>query len=137
VRREPVRIALSDTDPLARRKRLELATLADRLIELWPREMAPGFYDTVIGTCREAGFEPTVDEQAAGNTVWANIARGRGVALINASLAEQLPRGITLVELAQPQATLNYEAIWYEAAPPIIERTLEVATQLAEENDWL
>jgi DNA-binding transcriptional LysR family regulator len=137
VRREPVLIALSDTDPLARRKRLELATLADRLIELWPREMAPGFYDTVIGTCREAGFEPTVDEQAAGNTVWANIARGRGVALINASLAEQLPRGITLVELAQPQATLNYEAIWQEAAPPIIERTLEVATQLAEENDWL
>jgi len=137
VRREPLRIALSDTDPLSRRAQLELAALADRLFELWPREMAPGFYDAVMGTCRAGGFEPTLDVQAAGNTVWGNIARGRGVALINASLAEQLPRGITLVELAQPRATLNYDAIWLEAAPPIIERTLDVATRLAKENDWL
>src|SRR5215471_9166324 len=102
VRREPLRVALSTTDPLAQRKRIDLATLADRLFEVWPRDMAPGFYDTIVGTCRTAGFEPQLDEQAAGNTVWGNLTRGRGVALINASLAEQLPRGITLVELAQP-----------------------------------
>jgi DNA-binding transcriptional LysR family regulator len=137
VRREALRVALSDTDPLARRKQLELATLATRQFELWPREMAPGFYDAVVGACRAAGFEPTLDEHAAGNTVWGNIARGRGVALINASLAEQLPRGVALIALAQPHATLNYDAIWLEPGPPIIERTLEVATQLAKENDWL
>jgi DNA-binding transcriptional LysR family regulator len=137
VRREALRAALSDADPLARRKQLELATLANRKFELWPREMAPGFYDAVVGTCRAAGFEPTLDEHAAGNTVWGNIARGRGVALINASLAEQLPRGVALVALAQPRATLNYDAIWLEPGTPIIERTFEVATQLADENDWL
>jgi DNA-binding transcriptional LysR family regulator len=137
VRREPLRIALSDTDPLATRKGLELATIANRQFELWPREMAPGFYDAVVGTCRAAGFEPTLDEQAAGNTVWRNIARGRGVALINASLAEQLPRGIKLLELAQPHATLTYDAIWREDEPPLIQRALEVAAQLAKENDWL
>ena len=58
----------------------------------------PGFYDAVVGTCRAAGFDSTIDEQATGNTVWGNIARGRGVALINASLSQQLPRGIRLVE---------------------------------------
>ncbi len=137
VRREPLRIALSKTDPLARRKRIELTTLADRLFEVWPRDMAPGFYDTVVGTCRTAGFEPRLDEQAAGNTVWGNLARGRGVALINASLAEQLPRGITLIELAQPAATLIFDAVWHQGERPLIQRSLEVAAQLANDAGWL
>ena len=137
VRREPLRIALSQTDPLARRTSVKLATLADRLFEVWPRDMAPGFYDTVVGTCRTAGFEPSLDEQAAGNTVWGNLTRGRGVALINASLAEQLPRGITLVELAPPTATLTYDAVWHQGELPLIQRSLEVAAQLAREAGWL
>jgi DNA-binding transcriptional LysR family regulator len=99
--------------------------------------MAPGFYDTVVGTCRMAGFEPNLDEQATGNTVWGNLARGRGVALINASLAEQLPRGITLVEIAEPAATLRYDAVWHQSEPPLIQRSLEVAAQLANEAGWL
>jgi DNA-binding transcriptional LysR family regulator len=137
VRREPLRIALSNTHPLARRKRIALATLAGRLFEVWPRDMAPGFYDTVVGACRTAGFEPQLDEQATGNTVWGNLARGRGVALINASLAEQLPRGITLVELTQPAATLTYDAVWHQGKPPLIQRSLEVAAQLANQAGWL
>jgi len=137
VRREPLRVALSETDPLARSKRIQLASLADRLFEVWPRDMAPGFYDTVVGACRIAGFEPELDEQATGNTVWGNLARGRGVALINASLAEQLPRGITLVELAQPAATLSYDAVWHQGELPLIQRSLEVAAELAKEAGWL
>jgi DNA-binding transcriptional LysR family regulator len=137
LRREPLVVALSDTEPLARRKRLALSTLADRPFEVWPREMAPGFYDTVVGICRTAGFEPTLDEQAAGNLVWGNLAAGRGVALINASLQEQLPRGIALVELVEPRATLTYDAVWQQHEHVLIERVLDVANQLAEEADWL
>jgi len=99
--------------------------------------MAPGFYDTVIGTCRIAGFEPRLDEQATGNTVWGNLARGRGVALINASLAEQLPRGITLLELTQPTATLTYDAVWHQGERPLIQRSLDVAAQLDNDAGWL
>jgi DNA-binding transcriptional LysR family regulator len=137
VRREPLRIALSKNDPLARRRSIELAALADRLFEVWPRDMAPGFYDMVVGTCRTAGFEPKLDEQAAGNTVWGNLARGRGVALINASLAEQLPPGITLVELAQPAATLTFDAVWHQGGLPLVQRSLELAAQLANDAGWL
>jgi DNA-binding transcriptional LysR family regulator len=137
VRREPLCVALSKTDPLARRKRIDLATLASRSFEVWPRDMAPGFYDTVVGTCRTAGFEPQLDEQATGNTVWGNLARGRGVALINASLAGQLPAGITLIELAQPTATLTYDAVWHQGEPPLIRRSLDIAAQLANDAGWL
>jgi DNA-binding transcriptional LysR family regulator len=137
VRREPLHVALSDKDPLARRKRLELGKLSDRLFEVWPREMAPGFYDIVVGTCRTAGFEPRLDERATGNTVWGNLARGRGVALINASLSEQLPPGIALVELAQPPPTLTIDAVWNEGDLPLVERALELVAELAREEDWL
>jgi len=136
VRREPLRIALSDTDPLADREQLELTALAERVFEVWPREMAPGFYDTIIGACHAAGFEPKLDHRAAGNTVWGSIARGRGVGLINASLAEQLPRGVALVDLAQP-ATLTFDAVWHHPELPPIERTLEVAAELGTEAGWL
>jgi DNA-binding transcriptional LysR family regulator len=137
VRREPLRIALSDADQLAQRKRVKLTTLADRRFELWPREMAPGFYDAVIGACRASGFDPTIDEQATGNTVWGNIARGRGVALINGSISQQLPRGIRVVALAQPTATLTYEFVWHQGDLQLIQRTLETGAQLAATEHWL
>jgi DNA-binding transcriptional LysR family regulator len=137
VRREPMRIAISDRDPLSRRKRLKLSALADRRFELWPREMAPGFYDAVIATCREAGFEPELDEHATGNTVWGNIARGRGVALINASLSEQLPRGVTLVEPAEQTATLAYSMVWLQDDLSAIPRVLGAAVRLGKGRGWL
>jgi DNA-binding transcriptional LysR family regulator len=137
VRREPLRVALSKTDRLARRKRLDLTALIDRSFEVWPRDMAPGFYDLVVGTCQAAGFEPKLDEQAAGNTVWGNLARGRGVALINASLAEQLPRGIALVELAKPTAALTLDAVWCRDDVPLVQRSLEVAAELGRERAWI
>jgi hypothetical protein len=137
LRREPLVAAVSDTGALARRKRVALSTRACRTFELWPREMAPGFYDTVVGTCRTAGFEPTLDEQAAGNIVCGKLASGHGVALINASLQEQLPRGVALVDLVEPGATLTYDAVWHQDEHPLIQRTLELAARLAREAHWL
>jgi len=136
LRRERLVVALSESDPMARRRRVKLTALAERLFEVWPRDMAPGFYDVVVGTCRAAGFEPTLDERATGNLVWGNLAKGRGVALVNASLAQQLPPGVALVELADPPAMLTYEAVWHQTDFPVIERALEVAAQVAAEQGW-
>ena len=137
VRREPLRVALGDGHELADRSSIELAELRDQRFEIWPREMAPGFYDTVVGACRAAGFEPELDERAAGNTVWGYIARRRGVALINASLSEQLPRGIKLIEVVAPQATLTIDAVWSQAHVSSVDRTLAAAAELAAARDWL
>jgi DNA-binding transcriptional LysR family regulator len=137
VRREQLRVALSETDPLAKRPSIDLATLRDRRFELWPRDMAPGFYDAVLGACRAAGFEPDLDEHAAGNTVWGYLARGRGVALINDSLGAQPPRGVTLIELTAPGATLTFQAVWQQGEPAIVRRALDAARQLARQRRWL
>ncbi len=91
----------------------------------------------MIGACRTAGFEPDLDEHAAGNTVWGCIASGRGVALINSSLIEQLPRGIALVDLAPSTSVLTIDAVWHHRETPVIKRILEAGSQLATEHDWL
>ena len=74
VRPEPLHLALSSTDPLARRNRIDLATLAGRLFETWPRDMPPGFYNTVVSACH-GQLRAQLNEQAAGNTVWATRRR--------------------------------------------------------------
>jgi DNA-binding transcriptional LysR family regulator len=100
--------------------------------------MAPGFYDAVLATCRDAAFEPSLDEHAGGSTVWRNIAQGRGVAFVVGSLIEQLPRGIKLVELGEPAPALIIDLVWHrETAGAAVEHVLNTAREVGRERRWL
>lgn len=138
LRREPLQVALGEKHPLAENATIGLRALSEAQFELWPHAMAPGFYDTVLGACRAAGFEPRLDDRATGNTVWGYIARGRGVGLINGSLAKQLPRGIKLVDIADPPPSLAIDAVWLrDDDSPVLARTLEVLEVYAAEQGWI
>ena len=137
LRREPFVAAVSSNHRHAGRDRFSLSEFAGELFELWPREMAPGFYDAVLFACRDAGFEPRLDEHAAGSTVWRNIAQGRGVALVVGSLIDQLPRGITLLHLADPPV-LIIDLVWHgETATPAVKHVLTAAKEISTERLWL
>jgi DNA-binding transcriptional LysR family regulator len=137
VRREVVRVAVGEQHRLAHSEQIDLAGLRDETLELWPHEMAPGYYDAIIGACHMAGFEPKVDLHGAGSTVWGYIAEGRGVGLVVSSLIEQLPRGIRLVDLTPPRPMLTVNAVWrQDHEPPAIERFFETAKELAQERHW-
>lgn len=138
IRLEPFVAAVAENHPLAAEPHLPLAALADETIELWPHTMSPGYYDSVVAACRDAGFEPRLDEQAAGSTVWGHIARGRGVGLVVGSLRHQLPRGLTLLPLATPAPTLNIDLVWpIDRTTPAIRRLIVVADRLAHDEGWL
>jgi DNA-binding transcriptional LysR family regulator len=138
VRVEPFVAAVADDHPLATEQTVALASLAEETIELWPEAMSPGYYDAVIAACRDAGFEPRRDEQAAGSTVWGNIARGRGVGLVVESLRLQLPPGLTLIALAAPAPTLTIDLAWpADRTTPAIRRLVEASDRLAHSRGWL
>jgi DNA-binding transcriptional LysR family regulator len=138
LRVEPFVAAVAEDHPLATERRIALAALAGETIELWPHPMSPGYYDAVVAACRDAGFEPRLDEQAAGSTVWGNIARGRGVGLVVASLRYQLPRGLTLLPLAAPVPTLAIDIVWpTDRTTPAVRRFLAVGDRLAQDCGWL
>jgi DNA-binding transcriptional LysR family regulator len=137
VRREPFVAAVSSEHPLARRDAIALEDLADERFELWPRDMAPGFHDAVLGACRGAGFEPQLDEHTAGSTVWGNIAQNRGVGLVVRSLVDQLPRGIVLVALST-QPVLIIDLVWHQdTAPPALHHLIEAVGEVARRQGWL
>ena len=138
IRLEPWRLAVGDKHPLADRPRLALRDISAEQVELWPREMTPGYYDAVMSACRAAGFEPRLDERGAGSTVWGYIAQGRGIGLVVASLAEQLPSGVKLIDIAPPvPPPLGVTAVWQpDAMLATVERLLEIATELATEHGW-
>jgi DNA-binding transcriptional LysR family regulator len=138
IRREPMFVAVGQRSAHARRKSIPLSSLRGDRLELWPRDMAPGYHDTVIAAARSAGFEPEVDDKAGGSTVWGNIARDRGVGLVNASLVDQLPRGVKLIKVQAPQPLLAISAVWRrEADVPAIDRLLDTARSLGAEHHWL
>jgi len=100
--------------------------------------MSPGYYDAVVAACREAGFEPRLDERAAGSTVWGDIARGRGVGLVVGSLRHQLPRGLTLRPLVPPAPTLAVDLVWpADRVTPAALRLIDVADRLARDRAWI
>jgi DNA-binding transcriptional LysR family regulator len=137
VRREVVRVAVGEQHRFADREQIELARLRDEMLELWPHEMAPGYYDAIIAACHMAGFEPKVDQHGAGSTGWGYIAEGRGVGLVVSSLIEQLPRGVMLLDLTPPRPMLTVNAVWRQDHElPAIERFFETAKQLAHERHW-
>lgn len=137
VRREVLRLAVCTGHRLAGADHVRLGSLRDERFEVWPRDMSPGYYDVVVGACRAAGFEPTLDEHGAGATVWGYIVQGRGAGLVVSSLFEQLPAGITLVDLAPPRPTLAINAVWSDDNElPAIQRLLEDAASLSADRGW-
>lgn len=139
LRLETLLAAVSERHPFAGERDIALGELQHELFELWPREMAPGYYDAVVAACRAAGFEPRIDTSAAGSIVWGNIARGRGVGLIVRSLEWQLPHGVRILPLREPRpAPLPIDVVWgSDPVIPAVERFGELARDAAESHGWL
>lgn len=137
LRHEELMAVVSVDHPLAGADRPALAAFAPHPLQLWPRDMAPGYHDAVVSACRAAGFEPTIDETAAGSTVWGTLARGVGFGLVVRSSSAQLPRGLALVALAPPVPRLTIDLICPADPTPAVRRLTETAHALAATRAWL
>jgi DNA-binding transcriptional LysR family regulator len=138
VRHEDFAVAVAEDHPSSGREPVKLSEFAGDTLQVWPREMSPGYYDAVLSACRAAGFEPKVAEQAAGSTVWGDLARGNGFGLVVASLRLQLPGGVGLVRLEPPAPRLTIDLIWSaERRTPAVERVLDAAKRLGSASGWL
>lgn len=102
IAREPVVVAMSKNNPLAKYKRVPLAALADQKYIAFPRSLNPAWYDFVVGKCLEAGFTLNIShEQSHPHALFALIAANRGLALV-ISTNRELPAGVTFRELEPP-----------------------------------
>ena len=95
VSREPLIAALPGRHPLARSARLSLAMLADEPHVIFPRPVAPGYYDMIVSLYREAGVNLRITQEAEHvQTILGLVAGGFGVSLLPGTVRNLRPEGV-------------------------------------------
>ena len=103
---EPMVAALPKDHPAAALKKVHLAILKDEPFLLFPREIAPTVYDTVVDACRKAGFEPVISQFAPHYSTIVNlVAAGLGVSTVPASMMQVRVTGVAYRPIAGQSPT--------------------------------
>ena len=132
VSEEPVIIALPDGHPLAERPALRLLSLVQEPFVLFPRERRPGWYDFVLGLCRDAGFQPIIAQEAPDlATAMALVAAGMGITLVPTSVRDLRRSGVAYRDLAPPSARTRLVALRRAGEPaPVVARFMTVVREV-------
>ena len=78
------------------REKLDLARLKMLPLIIFPRHLAPGFYDLILGTFHAADFSPVIAQEAAQmQTIIALVAAGMGMALVPDSMRKLARAGVS------------------------------------------
>jgi DNA-binding transcriptional LysR family regulator len=143
LRVEPLAAQLSKRHRLAHTNSIPLADLEHETLLLFPRELAPAYYDRIIKTCERAGFEPQVKAfpKPPVNAMLARLLGAHEVGLSPASfafLSAQAEPGIVAREIVKPQILAEWSILWPgRAQSAAIARFLGSARRCAVHNDWL
>ncbi len=113
VHTDPLNLAVPRGHRLAGRARFMLADLADESFVLFPRDVAPSIYDSIIARCRGAGFSPRVMQEAAGwHTLVSLVGAGVGVAFIPKSLRQFKQQGVAYRSVQDLEVDVELFAVW-------------------------
>jgi DNA-binding transcriptional LysR family regulator len=103
---EPMVVALPKRHSAAAFERIDLALLKDEPFLLFPREIAPTLYDTVVDACRKAGFEPIIGQVVPHMASIVNlVAAELGVSIVPASMMQVRVTGIAYRPIAGQSPT--------------------------------
>jgi hypothetical protein len=125
------------TDPVP------VASLEHETLLLFPRELAPGYYDRAIAACEQSGFQPRVRAFAdpPPQAMVARLRTTREVGLPPASFAYHSAAadpGVVARKIVQPEITAQWSILWpARAQSEAIARFLESARRCSDGNGWL
>lgn len=132
VRSEPVVALLAQSHRLAGARQIDLSALGNEDFLLFPRELAPRLYDFMTGLCRRANFEPRVRGESFHSGWELQILGEVGVvAMAPASVALDLPEGITAAVISDPPDHLETTIVWRKDDPSPTNRAFREAAQAA------
>jgi len=143
LRVEPLAALLSKRHRLAHANSIPLAELEHETLLLFPRELAPAYYDRIINACKRASFQPhiTAFPKPPVNAMLARLLGAREVGLIPASFAFHLAQaepGIVALEIVNPQILAEWSILWpARGQSAATARFLDSARRCATDNDWL
>ena len=144
VRREPLALLAGSHHRLAvAAEPVPVASLAGETLLLFPRELAPGYYDRVIAACEQHGFLPQVRafSDPPPQAMVARLRTTREAGLPPASFAYHTAAadaGVTARKITEPEIMVEWSVLWpARARSEATARFLESARRCAAENAWL
>ena len=103
---EPMVVAVPKRHPAAAREEIDLAILKDDPFLLFPREIGPTLYDTIVEACRNAGFEPKISQLAPQLASIVNlVAAELGVTIVPASMMQVRVMGVAYRQITGQSPT--------------------------------
>ncbi|QSJ19485.1 LysR family transcriptional regulator [Nostoc sp. UHCC 0702] len=129
---ESLMVALPETHWLANQSDVCLTSLANEPFILFPRILAPGLYDLIISLCQQAGFSPTVTQEAIQmQTIVSLVAADMGVAIVPASLQNLQRTGVVYQNIQESTPKVAIAMIWRRnQTSPTIQGFLKVVRQV-------
>ena len=142
IAREPLVIAMS-SDAAARLGQgaeewsempVSLHQLADAPLIVFPRRLAPGFYDIIMGCYGAAGLIPHVGQEAIQmQTIVSLVSAGMGVALVPQSLRNLQRTGVVYRPLRDAQPVVETGLVWRNSeVSPVLEGFIAIARRFAQ-----
>ncbi len=144
--REANVVVVGRSHRLARRGHVALSDLAGETLELWPRELAPAYYDAVLADCHAAGFEPAVREAPTLGSIWmttrhpgmSRVPDGLAVGLVPGSAAAMLDGSMIALPLRPATSHVEYVLCTDPTrVTPAVRAFTRLARAVAREAGWL
>lgn len=119
-------IALPKQHPLAQKQHLALADLAQEAFILYPRAEGPMFYDRILRLCEQAGFSPTIVQDAGvSQTRVGLVAIGMGITFVPSHLQMDADPDVAYRALKGTDLTLDIAiASRRDHCSPVVEQFL-------------
>lgn len=105
-----------------------LTELAELPLVIFPRRLAPGFYDIITGCYGAAGLTPRIGQEAIQmQTIVSLVSAGMGVALVPQSLRNLRRTGVVYRPLAERAPIVETGLVWRTAeVSPVLAGLLDV-----------
>jgi DNA-binding transcriptional LysR family regulator len=125
---ERIVLALPQSHPLVKRKRVKLGDLKEEPFVWIPRAAAPIYYDRVLTACHAAGLTLNVVQEGNNETTMLSlVAGGIGLSFTIKSAEKRKPDSVVLKEVEDLRLTVELSAIWREDNKvPALQKFIEI-----------
>jgi DNA-binding transcriptional LysR family regulator len=131
LKQDRLAVALPKTHRFAELPRVRLASLADEAFVMFSRHFSPNYYDSLIATCRAAGFSPRVlHEVRSVSSQIAFVGCGQGIALVPASLKKMAADNVAVRPLKESVTIVTTAVAWSVGrANPVVEAAVDALSR--------
>jgi len=143
LRAEPLALVLGKHHHLADADPVPVASLTGQTLLMFPRELAPGYYDRVLAACEQHGFQPEIRAftDPPPQAMVARLQTTREVGIPPASFAYHTAAAdpdLVARKIAEPEMVVEWSILWpARIRSEATARFLESARRCAEEKGWL